>query len=233
MRQSFPLFALLLLVSACTTMPANDECAANAFCSARRAEPRALADARGLAERKGDVLTIHPTATPAFRFTDHTAACEAHDVKACDSYALMASNSAAHALVVQQFLYEGSAFFLIDTVTGRQTQLFGMPAFSPDGRRFLVAPFDLEHDTGPNHLEIWRRDGDGAVLEWAHTFQQAHDEDPDLPEAYQTQLISWQGRRLRLQFSTIDGRTWRGTLTDTPAGWRLEAKSPPGLFAQR
>jgi len=135
--------------------------------------------------------------------------------------------------VVQQFLYEGSAYFLIDAVTGRETPLSGMPAFSPDGRRFLVAPFDLETDTGPNHLEIWRRDGDSAVLEWAHTFQQAHDEDPDLPEAYQTQLLSWQGGRLNLQFISIDGRKWRGSLTDTGNGWHLEAKSPPGLFARR
>jgi hypothetical protein len=233
MRQALPLFPLLLLLSACVTAPSTDDCAANALCAARRAEPSAIATARGFAEREGDTLTIRPTSAPAFSFLDHTAACEAHNVEVCDSYALMLANTPAHALVVQQFLYEGSAFFLIDTATGRETRLTGMPAFSPDGRRFLVAPFDLQHDTGPNHLEIWRRDGDGAVLEWAHTFQQAHDEDPDLPEAYQTRLLSWQGSRLKLQFTTIDGRKWRGSLTDTGAGWHLDAKSPPGLFAQR
>ncbi len=233
MRQALPLFALLLLLSACVTAPSTDDCAANALCAARRAEPSAIATARGFATREGDTLTIRPAAAPAFSFLDHTAACEAHNVEACESYALMLASPASHALVVQQFLYEGSAFFLIDTSTGRETRLAGMPAFSPDGRRFLVAPFDLQHDTGPNHLEIWRRDGDGAVLEWAHTFQQAHDEDPDLPEAYQTRLISWQGSRLRLQFTTIDGRKWRGSLTDTGTGWHLDAKSPAGLFVQR
>jgi hypothetical protein len=233
MRQILPLLALLICAAACTTGPGTDDCSANAVCSARRMEPRALADSRGLATRDGDVLILHPKAAPPLSFLDHRAACEAHDVNACDSYALMGAFPQSHALVVQQFLYEGSAFVLIDAATGRATPLAGMPAFSPDGGHFLVAPFDLENDTGPNHLEIWRRDGDGAVLEWAHTFQEAHDEDPDLPEAYRTQLLSWQGRRLSLQFTSIDGRKWRGSLADTGNGWHLDAKSPPGLFAKR
>lgn len=118
MRHALPPFALLLLLSACVTAPSTDDCAANALCSARRAEPRALSDARGLAIRDGDTLTIRPAAAPAFSFLDHTAACEAHNVEVCDSYALMLASPAAHALVVQQFLYEGSAFFLVDTATG-------------------------------------------------------------------------------------------------------------------
>ena len=88
MRQAAPLLAVLLLASACATGPGADDCAANAFCSARRAEPRALADARGLAGRKGDVLFLHPKAAPELSFPDHRAACEAHDVDACERYAL-------------------------------------------------------------------------------------------------------------------------------------------------
>ena len=68
-----------------------------------------------------------------------------------------------------------------------------MPVFAPGGREFLVAPYDQENDSGPNNLEIWRRSGDGAVLEWAHPFKQAFAEDPSLKEPYQVAVTGWVG----------------------------------------
>ena len=184
--------AALLPLAACALHPPLDaDCAKNAMCAARAAEPARISDSRGLAERDGDTLILHPADSPAIRFTDHKAACAAHEVDNCDGYALMASVPRSRALVVQQFLYEGSYFLLIDTVTGRQTRLNAMPFFSPDGGEFLVAPYDEENDTGPNNLEIWRRIADDAVLEWAHTIAQEHDEDPSLPFPYQTRFLRW------------------------------------------
>ncbi len=100
-------------------------------------------------------------------------------------------------LVVQQFLYEGSSFVFVDDASGRSLRLEAMPVFSPDGQRFLVAPHDLENETGPNNLEIWRREGDGAVLEWAHTLAQTHAEDPALPLPYRVEVQGLVGRAHR------------------------------------
>lgn len=223
--------AALLPLAACALHPPLDaDCAKNAMCAARAAEPARISDSRGLAERDGDTLILHPADSPAIRFTDHKAACAAHEVDNCDGYALMASVPRSRALVVQQFLYEGSYFLLIDTVTGRQTRLNAMPFFSPDGGEFLVAPYDEENDTGPNNLEIWRRIADDAVLEWAHTIAQEHDEDPSLPFPYQTRFLRWNEDRIALEFFTRNSKPWRGSLTRTADGWHLSAQSPPEFF---
>jgi hypothetical protein len=224
----------LLPLAACATLSAPKEgCAANALCAARAAEPDLISASHGLAERQGDILAVHPANAPIVGLADHKAACDNGDADKCEAYALVGNFPKARALVVQQFLYEGSSFFLIDDNTGRQTRLAAMPAFSPDGTRFLVAPYDEENDTGPNHLEIWRREGDGAVLEWAHSLEQEHAEDPALPAPYQTRLLHWRGDSLALEFFTDDGKSWRGSLTRAEDGWRLDAQSPPGLFAAR
>jgi hypothetical protein len=228
----FALLLALLPLAACTTT-LKDDCAANVMCAARAAEPALLAASHGVADRQGDILALHPTDAPAVGFADQKAACDAGDAARCEGYALMGTFPKARAIIVQQFLYEGSSFILIDAGSGKQMRLQGMPAFSPDGARFLVAPYDEENDTGPNHLEIWRREGDGAVLEWAHSLEQEHAEDPDLPGPYQTRLLRWEDKRIALEFFTGHGETWRGALTQTQSGWQLDAKSPPGLFAKR
>jgi hypothetical protein len=225
---------LILPLAACALHPPLDQdCAANAMCAARASEPALIAASHGLATRDGDTLALHPTGTIALNFTDHKPACDRGDTSNCDGYALMASVPRARALVVQQFLYEGSYFLLIDTVTGRQTRLNAMPYFSPDGGEFLVAPYDEENDTGPNNLEIWRRVGDDAVMEWAHTIVQEHDEDPSLPFPYQTRLVRWNQDRLTLEYCTRDAKPWRGSLARAADGWHLSAQSPSELFSNR
>ena len=231
-RVLFAIAALLPLAACALHPPLDEDCAKNAMCAARAAEPALVAASHGLAERQGDTLILHPADAPAIPFTDHKAACAAHEVDNCDGYALMASVPRARALVVQQFLYEGSYFLLIDNVTGRQTRLNAMPYFSPDGSEFLVAPYDEENDTGPNNLEIWRRIADDAVLEWAHTIAQEHDEDPSLPFPYQTRFLRWNEDRIALEFFIRDAKPWRGSLTRAADGWHLSAQSPPGLFAK-
>jgi hypothetical protein len=235
-RRALLAIAALAPLAACAILrppPLDQDCAKNAMCAARAAEPAVIARARLLAERQGDTLILHPADAPAIPFTDHKAACDAHEVANCDGYALMANVPRARALVVQQFLYEGSYFLLIDNVTGRRTRLNAMPFFSPDGSEFLVAPYDEENDTGPNNLEIWRRVGDDAVLEWAHTIAQEHDEDPALPFPYQTRLLRWNKDRIALEFFTRDSKPWRGSLARSADGWQLSAQSPPEMFSQR
>ena len=121
---------------------------------------------------------------------------------------------------------------MIDSQSGRSTTLHGMPMFSPDGRQFLVAPYDEESDVGPNNLEIWRREGDGAVLEWAHTFAQTHAEDPKLDQPYMTRVSGWSYNRIDLALQEPgSGRRWRGSITRDETGWHLSAISPrPGSW---
>src|SRR5689334_12701570 len=149
MRRIFILLAPFLVAACVTHPPLDAECAANAMCAARAAEPAILAATHGDAMRHDDDLVLHPHSAPPLHLTDDMASCAQADEKNCVGYALMAAVPRSHAWVAQQFLYEGSSFLLIDSGTGRQTRLNAMPAFSPDGRQFLVAPYDLESDVGP------------------------------------------------------------------------------------
>ena len=225
-------FPVLLPLAACVTVhPSVDQaCLANGHCNARPAEPQFLRPHR--AERSGNTLTLFPSAAAPIGLSGDPKICEAGDVPHCALYVLEADHPKSHTWVVEQFFYEGSTFLLIDDRSGRRTQLNGMPTFSPDGTRFLVAPFSDENDVGPNNLEIWRREGDGAVLEWAHPASAVLAEDPQLPSPYMVTVRRWQGDRIDLILSTesLAGHQWDGTLTHDINGWHLSAKSPAGLL---
>lgn len=223
-------FLALSALSACAGLSGRAQCLQNAMCAARLAEPAVLAASDGRAQRQDDTLILKPTSAPAIVMTDRKQACEAALVDACQGFALMAYG--AHAFVVQKFLYEGSVFDLIDDHSGRQTPLRGLPHFSPSGDEFLVAPFDLESDVGPDNLQIWRRAGDGATLEWSHPSRQAFVEDPSLPSLYEVRDVRWEKDRIVLTLSTAaqPDRSWRATLTRQSDGWHLAAKSPDGFF---
>jgi hypothetical protein len=195
------------------------------MCAARAAEPPVLASTRGAAVRHEDDLILNPHEAPPLHLTDDMASCAQADADNCVGYALMAWVPRGQAWVAQQFLYEGSSFLLVDSSTGRQTRLNGMPAFSPDGREFLVAPHDLENDVGPNDLEIWRRNGDTAILEWTHA---AGALGQDLPAPPMITVTDWKGDRIALAFeATWDSQhRWTGSLVRVGAGWNLVVNAP-------
>jgi hypothetical protein len=224
LRRAF-FVVLTLPLAACATAKLDPGCADNAMCAARTAESRLLI--AGRAERHGDDLVLRPARGDGLVFTDHKQACESDDVSNCIGFALMGHFRKSNAWVLQKFYYEGGSFVLIDDRSGRQISLTGMPVFSPDGKEFLVAPYDEENDPGPNNLEIWRRDGDGAVLEWVHTFEQALAEDPSLKMVYLTEVTGWAGNRLALRLSEPETeRVWNGSLIRDATGWHLSALSP-------
>jgi len=217
--------ALTLPLAACATTKLEPGCADNAMCAARAAESHLLI--AGRAERHGDDLVLRPARGDRLVFTDHKQACESDDVDNCIGFALMGDFRKSNAWVLQKFYYEGGSFVLIDDRSGRQTDLNGMPVFSPDGRKFLVTPYDLENGAGPNNMEIWRRDGEGAVLEWAHTFEQALAEAPDLQIPYLTEGVTWHKDGIVLRFSDLEtGRKWSGSLIHDAAGWHLLGAAP-------
>lgn len=216
------LFALLLPLAA-----AGQSC--NDACLARKGEPLRP----GVAERHGDTLVL-AAGIRRLSFTDNRKACDAGEAQDCAIYALVANVPGS--LAVQKFLHEGSDTTLIDTRSGKQTLLSGVPVFSPTGREFAVTQFSDESD---NNLEVWRRDGDGAALEWAHPFKQSWKDDAALPQTPAStppvfRVAAWRGDRIALAVSTDDQRHhWSGTLTRDAKGWHLSAKSPPGMFPSR
>jgi hypothetical protein len=222
------LLPLLLWPLAANAADCNDACLA------RKAEARLLKS--GLAERHGNrlVLTTHAGKRT---FTDDRQACIEDRLDTCAIYALTARPPGS--LAVEKFVSEGGDSYLIDARSGRQTQLDGVPVFSPDGRRFVVAQFENETQ---NNLEVWRRDGDSAKLEWFHSFEQSFPEDPALnrysanpalalPPVFR--VVAWQGEGVSLTAGTDDQRYhWPARLSHDARGWHLSAKSPPGLLPQ-
>lgn len=216
MMVSFRLLAPFLLapLAACATARLEPECAGNAMCAARAAESRILVPSR--TERRGDDLLLFPSQGARLAFTDNNRACEADEVADCVGYALMADRPKIRAWVLQRFFYEGGDFLLIDDHSGKQTELDGEPIFSPDGGSFLVAQND-EENAAPYNLEIWRRDGDGAVREWAHT------SDEILPDMYDVKVLRWRSNQISLALSNNSGKRIGATLTREPLGWQLKA----------
>jgi len=207
----------------------------NDACMARKAEAQWLK--AGLAERMDGRLVV-TAGGRRLVFADNRKACDAGEARDCAIYALVAN--APGSLAVQKFEFEGSDTYLIDLRSGRKTELDGVPVFSSDGRKFVIAAFSGDSE---NNLEVWRRTGDGAALEWAHPFRQSWTEDAALHGdtlenkwglAPVFRVTGWQGDRVSLAISTDDQRhNWTGTLLHDAQGWHLSAKSPPGMFAKR
>ena len=197
----------------------------NGPCQGRAAEPHFLK--AGLAERRDNRLIL-TTGSGTRVFTDNRKACDS-GAAGCAVYVLAAR--APNSLVVRKFESEGSDCYLIDARSGKSTLLTGVPVFSPDGQEFLVTEFSNDSD---NNLEMWRRAGDGARLEWAHPFRLAYAEDPQLREMYEARVVSWSGDRIALALTGSDGKQhWAGSLTRDAGGWHLAAKSPPALLPRR
>jgi hypothetical protein len=234
MSRSWQVILSLSLLSLCACAERIQENASlvyskdcNVECVARVQETQILANAGGRAKRDNANLILNPANGQRLIMADQRAACD-NGADGCESFVLMADLPRNHAFVVQNFYYEGSDIFLIDDRTGKQTMLNGMPTFSPDGTEFLVAPFSDETDVGDNNLEIWHRQGDAWVIEWAHPFKLAYEEDPNLNELYVTHVVRWDYNRIALSLFTEGNpfHPWAGTLTREVDGWHLSAKSP-------
>jgi hypothetical protein len=123
---------------------------------------------------------------------------------------------------------------LVDDRSGQQTELDAAPvSFSEDGLRFLVLDDNVANDH-ENNIEIWRREGEGAVLEWANSIEKQKSQAPAPGlTAYTSELMHWQGDHITLslrQEGWFDAKSRRklpdrhgtGSLIRTQAGWRLQ-----------
>jgi len=154
----------------------------------------------------------------------------------CQHFILAADLPTKHFFLIRRQDYEGGTYLLVDDHTGRQTKIAAVPFFSPDGRHFLVQDDSVATDH-ENNLELWRREGDGAVIAWAHPYKQVYIEAPVLNDIYHTEVMDWRGDSIKLAFasgqwfdtkknSVVPAHRWTGSLTKQASGWRLEADWP-------
>ena len=181
----------------------------------------------GRAIPDGSGLSLVLTSGRHLRMTNNVRGCprEAHgfDDGNCYRYSLVADMPDQHAFIVAEDYAEGESLLLIDDRTGRQTGLDGMPVFSPDGARFFINDEARDHD---NNIEIWRRDGDGATIEWSHPVKQVHVEAPALKDIYRVSVSDWsKPETIGLAFSS-GHEDWDGHLTHGAKGWALDADWP-------
>jgi len=192
--------------------------------SATRArEAAVIATTKGRVRRDGDdlILTLKDK-EPLTLTTYRTCAGMAATDTSCIDYVLVADLPERGVYVLQKVFYTRTDYALIDAATGRATTLSVFPQFSDDGTRFIVAGFDHADDGDANALEIWRREKDGAVLEWELPYG-----DATLGYVARARLLKWQGDTVNLEFETgdaSDGKPapkWQGMIKKTGTSWKL------------
>ncbi len=209
--------------------PAADAPAAPDAAAVTAADVLREATRAGRATPDGAGLSLVLTSGRHLRMVNNTRGCprgdQGLDDGNCYRYVLLGDLPEQHAFIVGEDYYEGESLFLVDDRTGRQTGIDGIPVFSPDGSRFFINDDDEANDHD-NNIEIWRRDGDGAVIEWAHPWKQVYVEAPALKEIYHVSVSDWsKPETISLAFSS-GRRDWDGHLTLGAKGWTLDADWP-------
>jgi hypothetical protein len=129
----------------------------------QRLEPTVIVAAHGRADRTGNRLTLHFLNGTSRTYVTK-GDCETLEGE-CQRYALLALVSPANFFLLHEQFYERVGCLVVDSRTGRETELPDIPYLSPDGDRFLVVNgLDGGGDYWP--LQIWRRRGDAAFVEW-------------------------------------------------------------------
>ena len=184
--------------------------------------------ARGRADRKGRTLTLH-FANGRSRAYTTKGDCEGLEGD-CRAYALLALVQPADFFLVRDWFYERVGCLLVDQRTGRETELPDMPYLSPDGDRLLVVNGS---DGGGGYwpLQIWRRRGDAAFVEWKQS-----DTPTSLPEV--TSVSQWhQDGRIGLTMVSVSPvepppagyvpKRTSASLNLTNQGWKLRSPASP------
>jgi hypothetical protein len=204
------------------------------YLNSRSMEADAIAVARGRVIRSHAVLTLALAERKPLRLINTKRACSdsdpQFDASGCTRYELVAALPTRRAYLVAKGGYEGCAdLLLIDDRSGRQSALAEVPVFSPDGERLLIQnECEADRSASDNHLEIWRRQRDGWVLEWAYTDQQAYAADKSLQNIFLSNVVSWQDDRITMTFidrthDKVPERRWPGTLSRVHGRWVLNA----------
>ena len=66
-------------------------------------------------------------------------------------------------LAIRRQYYEGNSWDILDRRTGKLTEIFGYPLFSPDGTHFVAATTDLDAQYSDTVLDVYDVTPDGIV----------------------------------------------------------------------
>ncbi len=126
-------------------------------------EPALIRASAGRAHRTGNSLTLRFGNGTSRNYTNKSD-CEALE-GACQTYTLVAFVGPEHFFLLHEQFYEGVGCLMVDSGTGRETELTDIPYLSPSSDRLLVLT-GTDGGGGYWPLQIWRRQGDTAFLEW-------------------------------------------------------------------
>ena len=126
-------------------------------------EPATLRAAGRQANRTGDRLTLQFVNGTSRTFINK-GDCEDLEGE-CHQYTLLAVVGSANFFLVQELFYEHGGCLIVDMRSGRETEIPDVPYVSPSGERLLIVSGG---DGGGGYwpLQIWRRRGDIAFVEW-------------------------------------------------------------------
>lgn len=117
--------------------------------------------------REGKILRLH-TDRGIVTFADRI-----HDEESYAKYFLVNRLRPAHDYfyLIRAFKYEGSSYVLVNKNTGQTINLYGIPIFSPDGKRFVDLSLDLDAGYHPNLIGIYKLEDNKYTIEWKHIYQ--------------------------------------------------------------
>lgn len=73
--------------------------------------------------------------------------------------------------LIRVFGYEGNGYVLVNKKTGQTINLYGIPIFSSDGKRFIDTSLDLDAGYHPNLIRIYKLEDSKYANEWEHIYQ--------------------------------------------------------------
>lgn len=187
-------------------------------------EPGALAGAVGRARREGDLLTVVPDSGAPLTLRDDNSKCEDPDwsEETCRGFQFGGYFRSRQAFLVYIGYFEGRDWLLIDAESGHEAKLRSAPIFEPLGYRFVM--IDDSDAYGIPGVQVWRRSGGTATLEWDYVI------DRDLPR--KTRLLRWSGDRIEFEFFTpeqyrgSEEQRWPAVLRYVQGAWILDEARP-------
>ncbi|OON70895.1 hypothetical protein B0919_02510 [Hymenobacter sp. CRA2] len=172
-----------------------------------------LTATQGRVRRDGLDLLLQPAQGPVVRL--HSTPPAEFTLENGDAvrYVYWGSLPQAHQWVVQAWFWESSAVMLVDQRTGRQLEVAGRPAASPDGRYVLSTSPGLGGGDQVNSLSLVQIEAAGPRLLWQRE-----------PEAWAPERARWAGSgRALLRISRVDSA---GQLPEPPAPAYVELALP-------
>jgi hypothetical protein len=176
------------------------------------------------AQRSGKALTLN-FLNGANRTFENSLPCEAPDqVSNCRQFVLDAYLASRHLFLVEENLYEGGIYLLVDDRGGSVTEISAEPHFGPDEQRFLV--IDNDSYGSDWELQVWRRVGDHAELEWQWMSGEKQAAFP-----IHIDLLRYEPNDIFLEMHTESDldhpeKRWPAKLHHAPTGWELQMDMP-------